>query len=168
MIFIALGANLPSHLGSPVATLEAVLEELEKRPDLKIRSRSHWYGTSPVGKEDQPDFINGVIGVTCDLAAMELLRVLLDIEQDLGRERRERWGARVVDLDIVDFNGMIEKACDGNLILELPHPRAHLRGFVLQPLAEIAPNWVHPALRRTVQDLLREVTSDQIVEKLAR
>ncbi len=166
MIFIALGANLPSQLGSPVATLEAVLIELADRPDLTIRARSSWFRTSPVGKMDQPDFINGVIGVECDLTPMGLLKVLLAAEKAVGRERRERWGARVVDLDIIDFDSLVVRLNEGGLTLDLPHPRAHLRGFVLQPLSEIAPDWVHPELQETVHELLAKVPVEQIVEKI--
>src|SRR5579862_334808 len=134
MILIGLGANLPSTVGPPRATLEAALAALEKA-GVKIVARSRWYKTAPVPVSDQPFFVNGVIAVETTLAPAELLALLQKIEAQFGRQRGVRDAARTLDIDILDYDGRIE---DGPG-LTLPHPRMESRAFVLKPLAEIAP-----------------------------
>lgn len=166
MILIGLGANMASERGGPEVSLSAALSALEGRGDIVVVRRSAWYRTSAVGLTDQPDFVNGVAELQTDLDPLSLLRVLLDLEAQFGRERRERWGPRVLDLDIIDYEGRLEDLEDGGLTLHLPHPRAGERGFVLQPLLEIAPDWRDPKSGERGSELLKKLDPTQKVELL--
>ena len=105
-------------------------------------ARSRWFSSAPVPASDQPRYINGVARLTCSLSPSALLLALNAIERAFGRARGMADAARTLDLDIVDMYGQIRAAPDP----VLPHPRAHLRGFVLHPLRDVAPRWVHPGL----------------------
>lgn len=167
MIIIGLGSNLPGPGGaSPRQNLEAALERLAAR-GVDIIVRSSWYQTAPVPPSDQPDFTNGVALVRTGLSPQALMQELLRIETGFGRQRRRRWEARILDLDIIDFNGLVRPgdgrwrsageqpaASPGSGELVLPHPRMHQRRFVLQPLAEILPGWRHPVVGHSVEQLL--------------
>lgn len=163
MILIALGANLPSpKYGSPVATLNAAVDALEQA-GMKVTARSSWYETEPVPVSDQPWFVNGVIAVSCDKEPSEVLATLHAVEESFGRVRRESWEARILDLDLIDFDTRLvpnravwEAASQTRSAPELvlPHPRAHFRRFVLLPLCDIAPDWMHPVLGKTARELL--------------
>jgi 2-amino-4-hydroxy-6-hydroxymethyldihydropteridine diphosphokinase len=141
-IFIALGANLPSaDYGSPRATLEAALSLLA-REGIAILRRSSWWQTGPQPASEQPDFINGMIEVETALSPVELLAALHRVESACGRVRQQRWEARVLDLDLIDYRG--EQQIGAGVTPVLPHPRLSERLFVLVPLQEIAPDWRHP------------------------
>ncbi len=130
--FLGFGSNL----GDRHAQLAAALRNLSNDPAVRIVQGSSVYETKPVGKTDQPDFLNMVVQLTTSLSPLALLAACLDVEARLGRERRERWGPRTVDLDVLIYG--TEKLNDERLIL--PHPRMHERSFVMVPLAEIAPD----------------------------
>ncbi len=167
MILIALGANLPSKMGGPRETLEAAIRRMGER-GIEVVARSHWYRTSPVPASDQPDFVNGVIAVRTDLGPQELLAALHQIEAELGRTRAQKWEARVLDLDLLAYDDKLileELQKDGQSI-QIPHPRLHQRRFVLVPLAEIAPDWVHPALGERAAELLAGLSDADVVEML--
>lgn len=158
MIFIGLGANLPSErYGPPRPTLEAALELLSYR-GLPVRRRSRWYSSAPVPAGDQPWFVNGVAEVDSVLPPQDVLRVLHAVEDEIGRVRTVRNAPRAVDLDLLDAHGQVSGPDDWP---QLPHPRLHERAFVLMPLAELAPDWRHPTLGRRAKDLLTEVPADQ-------
>ena len=162
-ILIAVGANLPSpEFGSLRATCEAALEELTRR-GLRIVSRSRWFETAPIPASDQPWFVNGVVAVETDLPPEALLALLHDVEHRFGRQRRELNAARVLDLDIVAYGAVVR--ADSPPIL--PHPRMQDRAFVLLPLADIAPDWRHPADGRPLADLIRALPADQLIRPLA-
>lgn len=129
---IALGANA----GNPSEQLDIAIALLKQATE--VTAVSSYYETKPVGKIDQPNFINAVCIVESDLPALDLLSLLNGIEKALGRERIERWGPRTLDLDLIQYGGLLSKAGE----LELPHPRAHERRFVLQPWFEIEPDAV--------------------------
>ncbi len=151
-IFIALGANLPSaDHGSPRATLEAALSLLA-REGIAILRRSSWWQTGPQPASDQPDFINGVIEVDTALSPAELLAVLHRVESACGRVRQQRWEARVLDPDLIDYRG--ERQIEAGATPVLPHPRLSERLFVLVPLQEIAPNWRHPVSGVALPELI--------------
>lgn len=131
---IALGSNLQQ----PAAQIRRALAEISAHPQIELERVSSLYLTAPVGYDDQPDFVNAVCSVRTSLDGVSLLAVLNGIEADFGRERTFRNAPRTLDLDIVDFNH--ETSDDPHLTL--PHPRAHERGFVMLPLAEILPEFV--------------------------
>ncbi|WP_413203500.1 2-amino-4-hydroxy-6-hydroxymethyldihydropteridine diphosphokinase [Rhodospirillum sp. A1_3_36] len=154
MIFIALGANLPGPAGTPQETLSLALSELD-REGVSILSLSRWYRSTPVPKSDQPDFINGVAQVKTELAPDGLLATLHRVERRLGRVRSVPNAARCVDLDLIDYGGLV---MEGPPIL--PHPRAAERLFVLEPLRDLAPNWRHPVMGLSVTDLVAGLAPD--------
>lgn len=134
--YIALGANL----GDPAATVNAAFAALDQLPQSRLLATSALYRTAPVGIAEQPEFINAAARIETTLAPEALLDALLAIEQAFGRVRAERNGPRTLDLDILLYE-------DLTLVtprLSLPHPRLHLRAFVLQPLADLAPDLAIP------------------------
>jgi len=160
MILIGLGANLPSVLGPPKATLEASLAALEAG-GATILARSPWYRSAPVPASDQPWYVNGVASVATALGPVALLALLHEIEAQIGRERRTRNEPRAVDLDILDYNGLQRAEAP-----VLPHPRMHVRGFVLLPLRDVAPGWRHPVSGIPLAELIAALPADQHTEKM--
>ena len=166
MILIGLGANLPSlRHGPPRATLEGALLALEDA-GVGVIARSRWYESAPVPPSDQPWFVNGVARVETARDPADLLDLLLAIERGLGRERRTANAPRVprvIDLDLLAYGEVISDGAEGP---QLPHPRLHERAFVLLPLREIAPDWRHPALGRSVGELIEALGGDQEIRPL--
>jgi 2-amino-4-hydroxy-6-hydroxymethyldihydropteridine diphosphokinase len=159
MILIAIGANLPGLDGRPpLATCEAAVEAIKALPGLRFITVSPWYRTAAIPSSTQPDFCNGVIRMEGDIAATALLSALQAIEAKFGRVRGIRDAARSLDLDIIDLNGEIRALRP----VVLPHPRAHLRAFVLRPILDVAPGWRHPTLRRGVASLLADLPPQAI------
>lgn len=156
MILLGLGANLPSAAGSPLETLESALKKLSEA-GVRVVARSRWYRTAPVPASDQPWFINGVVSIETGLKPKELLELLQDVERSFGRRRGIRNEARSLDLDLIDYEGQVGDGPD----LVLPHPRMNERAFVLLPLAEIAPDWCHPRLKKTVSALIEALPPGQ-------
>jgi len=153
-------------LGSNLGNSEQVLTDARNYVSLQVGSiieESAIYQTAPWGVINQPDFLNQVIRVETELLPQEVLAQVLAIEERLGRIRQEKWGARTIDIDLL-FYDILQVHTDR---LTLPHPLLHLRKFVLMPLAEIAPNWVHPILKKTVQELLTDLQDDLTVIKLS-
>lgn len=145
---IALGSNL----GDPPQILTAALTALAHSPQIALLRHSSLYQTAPVGPP-QPDYLNACALVTTPLEPGDLLVTLLALEQRFGRVRRERWGPRLLDLDLLFYGDRIL----ATPTLELPHPRLQDRAFVLVPLAEIAPQWRDPRSQQTVSHLLQGV-----------
>ena len=163
MIFIGIGANLPSErFGPPRATCEAALVAIEER-GITVAQRSRWFRSAPVPASDQPWYVNGVARVETLLDPQALLGVLHDIEARFGRLRAERNAPRILDLDLLAYG---ERVMDGKDGLVLPHPRMHRRAFVLFPLADIAAGWRHPVLQRGIQDFLAEIPANQDIEPM--
>lgn len=153
--YVALGANLDD----PATTVRAAFAALANLPDSRIVHCSSLYRTAPVGIADQPEFINAVAELETSLAPEALLDALLEIEQRFGRIRAERNGPRTLDLDLL----LYDDQCVDLPRLTLPHPRLHLRAFVLQPLAEIAPDLEIPG-RGTVAAWLPAVANQGIIK----
>jgi 2-amino-4-hydroxy-6-hydroxymethyldihydropteridine diphosphokinase len=145
---IALGSNL----GDSRNILEAALKNLDQTPGIRVKSRSSWYKTAPVGPP-QPDYINGCAILSAQQSPQELLETLLGVERDFGRVRLERWGPRTLDLDLLLFDHLILDTPK----LQIPHPRMTQRAFVLLPLAEIAPNWLEPVSGMTIAQLFYQL-----------
>ncbi|HLO79719.1 MAG TPA: 2-amino-4-hydroxy-6-hydroxymethyldihydropteridine diphosphokinase [Chitinophagaceae bacterium] len=143
------------------------LENLDKTRTLlsgscgTIVKQSSVFETSAWGKTDQPDFLNQALLVETSLSPEVLLKQLLGIEQVMGRYRGEKYGPRIIDIDIIFFNQEIIDLPD----LKIPHPRMQNRRFVLAPLAEMAPGFIHPVLGKSMARLLEECTDELAVNK---
>ncbi len=140
-----------SNLGDRPQVLEAARQHITQRAGLVIQA-SHLYRTQAWGLEDQPEFLNQVLQLRTSLAPEVLLDTLLAIERAMGRQRRQKWGARLIDIDILFYDDLIVNHPQ----LKIPHPYLTERNFVLAPLAEIAPNWQHPVFGKSVSELLAQ------------
>jgi len=166
---IALGANKPSPAGGPAQTLAAALARLP-RAGLAVARVSRFFATPAFPAGSGPDFVNAAAALETTLAPGALLEVLHGVEAGMGRERRARWAPRAIDLDLVamddavlpdasTFRAWTALSLDEQMRrapdrLILPHPRLHERGFVLAPLADVAPGWRHPVFGLTVAEML--------------
>ena len=152
LVFIALGSNL----GDRAANLQAAIEALE--PEVHTLKCSPVYETPPWGYSDQPQFLNQVVEAETDLPPLALLEYMKKIEVQLGRQETFRFGPRLIDLDIIFYD---REVIDSPPLI-IPHPRLAERGFVLMPLADLAPDFRHPILGESVSDLLSKVETDGI------
>ena len=143
--FIGLGANL----GDRMEALRSAVEQLAREPGFLLRGTSRVYETEPIGPP-QPRYLNAVVKIGTLLSPRTTLRRLLEIEELLGRVRREHWGSREIDLDLLLYGDRI--VADG--ALRIPHPRLQERAFALVPLAELAADAYHPQMARTAAELL--------------
>ncbi len=163
-VLIALGSNLAAPgYADPLATCRAALARLPEE-GVTVAGVSAWYGSAPVPPSDQPRFVNGVAEVRCTHPPGELLARLLGVEAAFGRLRSTANAARTLDLDLLAYGDAV---VDDPPRLVLPHPRLHLRAFVLRPLADVAPGWRHPVSGVGVARLLAGLPPGQDVAKLA-
>ena len=154
---IALGSNR----GESRQVLEAALQRLARLDETTLTARSSLYKTAPVGPP-QPDYLNACALIETHLSPQELMAQLLALEAEFGRVRQERWGPRILDLDILFYGDHVITEPD----LHIPHPRLRERAFVLVPLAEIAPNWIDPETGQSVAELVQTIQNDG-VERIA-
>ena len=143
-VYLLLGSNL----GDSSNYLRIARAEISQIG--QIQSTSSIYKTKPWGKTDQPDFLNQGVELKTGLSPHDLLTRILEIELKLGRDRTEKWGPRIIDIDIIFYGNQIIETPK----LSIPHPRTHERAFALTPLFEISPNFVHPVFKKTVAELL--------------
>jgi 2-amino-4-hydroxy-6-hydroxymethyldihydropteridine diphosphokinase len=147
IVHIGIGSNLGNRQEN---CLEAIRRL--KQSGLSVLKRSSMIETEPWGVTDQPHFINMAIETETDLGPDELLLLLKNIEKTMGREETAHWGPRVIDLDILFYDDRIIDSAD----LKIPHPHLHERDFVLRPLREIAPEKIHPVLKKTICELMAQ------------
>lgn len=153
---------LGSNLGDRHKYLSDAADLIGKRLGI-IQSRSSVYQTASWGRQDQPDFINQVVRLDTELSPEDLLRGVLKIELDLGRTRMQKWGSRTIDIDILLFEDQIIDLPE----LKIPHPFLHERRFCLQPLSEIAPDYIHPVYSKSISSLLDDLSDSLFVKKLS-
>ena len=158
IVLIGLGANLPGPGGLPaIETCRQAVSRLNSLRHLRLIGLSRWFESAPVPPSGQPNYINAVALLRVDpgrsIDPTIVLSSLMEIEATCGRERSVPNAARTLDLDIIAIGGMVRTAPDPIL----PHPRAHLRAFVLLPLMDVAPNWVHPLFGKTAEELLADL-----------
>ncbi len=144
--YIGVGSNLGNKINN---CLEAVVR-IDEISGCRVTAQSDFYRTQPVGVKGQDWYVNGVIVLSADISARDLLKGLLAIEVDMGRERKKKWDSRIIDLDILLFGEEVisEKG------LQVPHPLMHSRRFVLAPMVSLAPDLIHPVLGKSMAELL--------------
>lgn len=150
-VYLGLGTNL----GDRQSNLTAALRLLDNSPHLRVSQCSSIYETAPWGFTDQPSFLNCVLSAESTMEPVPLLELVQGVERQVGREQTFRYGPRVIDIDILLFGDQMVTVLEPDL--QIPHARIAERAFVLVPLAEIAPDVVHPALNTSVTDLCRQV-----------
>lgn len=159
-IVIAFGSNVAGPWGTPETTIFRAIEALSAHGVI-CHAVSGLYLTRPVGSGDQPAYVNAVAVARCAIPPRPLVGLFKQIEASAGRRRGRKWGPRPVDIDLIDYRGrVLGWRYDETLRrpLVLPHPQAHRRIFVLQPLAEVAPHWRHPVLGRSARQLLARLS----------
>ena len=156
-VYLSLGSNV----GNREANLRTAIERLQ---DIgTVTALSAFYETEPVEFTAQPWFLNCAVLLETEKMPRQLLKALLDVERELGRRRTQNKGPRTLDIDILLFAGSVVEVKG----LTIPHPALHQRRFVLEPLAEIAPDVRHPVFKKTIQELLDELPAGQVVRRVA-
>ncbi|MFA6085992.1 2-amino-4-hydroxy-6-hydroxymethyldihydropteridine diphosphokinase [Mucilaginibacter sp.] len=156
-VFLLLGSNL----GNREAYLQKAIQLIEQNI-APLTNASGIYETQSWGKTDEPDYLNQVVQLNTDLSAKIVLERILDIEIMLGRKRDVKWGSRIIDIDILFYGDNIIN--EPGLIV--PHPELHNRRFTLEPLVELAPDFIHPILKKNILNLKSELKDSLIVKKL--
>lgn len=149
-VYLSTGSNLGNRETLLIQAEEAITEWVGL-----IDARSSIVETTPWGKTDQPHFLNRVLRVKTRLPPIQLMEMLLQIEQDMGRNRAEKWGPRTIDIDVLFYDSRIINEPG----LCVPHPHMHERAFVLKPLSEIAPDFIHPVLQKSISGLLDDLNN---------
>ncbi|MGC6511621.1 MAG: 2-amino-4-hydroxy-6-hydroxymethyldihydropteridine diphosphokinase [Parvibaculales bacterium] len=160
MILLGVGSNLPFGSLKPVEVVDAAIAELGRRK-IRLLRKSPYYLTPPMGPAGQPDYVNAVFVVSANYRPEVLLDKLHEVEAVFGRQRRVKWGARSLDLDLLDWHGhQVPKRP------ELPHPGIGKRAFVLLPLHDVVPGWRHPLSRLTAREMLAKISiRDKVAPK---
>jgi len=166
-ILVGLGGNLPSPYGSPRDSLREAIAKLSKS-GLEGLEVSSLYRTAPVPAAEQPDFLNCVLAARTALSPENLLSLFKETEKEFGRQTSDRWSSRTLDVDLLAYSSSIlpsreiwdqvTYSKDATAYVEavtVPHPRLHKRAFVLLPLMEIAPQWIHPCLKQSVKEMAK-------------
>ena len=138
-----------SNLGNKRRFIESAISAIRNEKKISVKRISSIIETKPVGNIHQPDFLNCIIQCDSELSPLELMQTLLNIEKKLGRERKEKWGPRTIDCDILFFNNEVKDTDE----LKLPHPEIMNRTFILQLMKELAPEFIHPKLNKTMEQL---------------
>lgn len=152
--------GLGSNLGDLFANLNNAIEELEKEKNgdnssIILEKKSGYIQTAPISHIEQPDYLNCVVSIKTTLTPKELMSFLLEKETKLGRVREEKWGPRIIDIDILAYDNLVTD----DSFITLPHPLMHKRMFVIEPFCEISPLYVHPILNKRMQDIKEDLNS---------
>ena len=159
-IIIGVGGNINSEDGiHPIKICNKAICSLHQH-SIKVKKQSKWYNSEAIPKSNQPNFFNCVVIASTKLNEYDVLKNLHKIEAELGRRRNKINAPRSIDLDLIDYSN---KVCKNNKLI-IPHPRAHLRKFVMGPLAEINPDWIHPILKVNVLDILKKLDNQKLEE----
>ena len=156
--YIGIGSNI----GNKIENCKKAIDLLKENQHIEVTKTSGFYEAEPVGYKEQEWFVNCAVEIKTDLIPHELLLLCHTIESKLGRERKIKYGPRIIDLDILLYNNDIIDKAD----LKIPHPEMHKRGFVLKPLSDIAPDAVHPVLKKSIAELLKSLCSEGGVKKI--
>ena len=157
-IIIGIGGNIKSEDGTHSINIASKAISYFKNYSINVTDQSSWYETEPIPKSVQPNFFNCIIFANTILSEIDVLRSLHEIEYKLGRRRRVVNEARVIDLDLIDYSNKVLTSKD----VIIPHPRAHQRRFVMEPLAELNENWVHPILKMNVLEILKNLNNQNV------
>ena len=157
-IIISIGGNIVSEDGTHPIKVAAKAINYFKDYSIKVTEQSSWYETEPIPKSNQPNFFNCIIFANTILNELDVLKSLHKIEHRLGRKRKIVNEARVIDLDLIDYSNKVLK----NKEIIVPHPRAHQRRFVMEPLAELDKNWVHPILKTNIKKILKKLDNQNV------
>ena len=164
MIYIGIGSNLNGKNNeTPLQNCKKALEELKK--EVNICKISSWYKSEPIPVSSQPWYINGVVEISTNKSSIDLLEFILNIEEFFGRMRKKKNEARILDLDIIDYK---KKILYKKNKLIIPHPRMHQRSFVLQPLQELNPKWIHPIKKKGLKELISNLNDKQKIFKISK
>ena len=153
MIFLSIGSNLESKFGNRFDNINKSLLLLS-REGIKNVKKSSFYETPSYPNNKYPKFINIALQIICEVSPVDLLQIISKIEKKIGRVEKIKNAPRPCDIDIIDYNGLVEKS----KTLILPHPRAFERNFVLFPLKEICPNWRYPVNNKKIDDLISNIS----------
>jgi len=159
MIHINIGSNLDSKYGTKFQNISIAINLLIDSK-LKINKISNFYETPSYPNKKLPKFANIGLLAEYDFDHIKLIKEILLIEKKVGRVKSKKNDPRVCDIDIIDFNGLIKR----NKLLELPHPRSHIRNFVLYPIKEIDPKWIHPIFKKNIDFLINELGQNSRIE----
>ena len=164
MIYIGIGSNLNGKNNeTPLQNCKKALVELKK--EVNICKISSWYKSEPIPVSDQSWYINGVVEISTNKSSIDLLEFILNIEEFFGRVRKKKNEARILDLDIIDYK---KKILYKKNKLIIPHPRMHQRSFVLQPLQELNPKWIHPIKKKGLKELISNLNDKQKIFKISK
>ena len=159
MIHINIGSNLDSKFGTKFKNISIAINLLIESK-LKIKKISNFYETPSYPNKNLPKFANIGLIAKYDFDHIKLIKEISLIEKKIGRVKSKKNDPRVCDIDIIDFNGQIKK----EKLLKLPHPRSHIRNFVLYPIKEIDPNWIHPIFKKNVDFLINQLRQNSRIE----
>ena len=164
MIYIGIGSNLNGKNNeTPLQNCKKAVVELKK--EVNICKISSWYKSEPIPVSNQPWYINGVVEISTNKSSIDLLEFILNIEEFFGRVRKKKNEARILDLDIIDYK---KKILYKKNKLIIPHPRMHQRSFVLQPLQELNPKWIHPIKKKGLKELISNLNDKQKIFKISK
>ncbi len=160
MIVVALGSNLSSKFGNRFTNIDLAISLFEKK-SIKVSKKSSYYETPSYPNKNEPKFINVVISISSELNLNALIDAIIDIEKKFGRDRKFKNEPRTCDIDIIDYKNQIINYEYKNLNFTIPHKKMIYRNFVLFPIKEIIPKWIHPKTKDSVSSLIEKLPQDE-------